>query len=163
MSRLINKQLIRSRNYFQKKRDSRIYKLDVKGLMEKHTPHIFNFITPEELEPIVKEKLTIKLKKRLEQSLIPGASPDFDMYEDGDFYDLLYISTKLGDPKSEQRFVVNMIDLLKGINQLFDYIGQALKPELKPLIKDTTLKIFRNTIADYIHYLGELLGLYDWQ
>ena len=127
--------------------------LDIKGITEKYVPHILDFVDLDALEFVIQKKLQKKYEARL---LIHRG---FNPYDDCDFYDLLFLTTKINDPETDQDLVFKLVSLLRCFEVLFKSLSDNLSKEEKLLIGKTVGKIFRNANNHYLHYIGELLVL----
>jgi len=159
---LKGKQLIRFKSYLQKKRKRRIVTIDVKGILERIVPNIFHFVQLEQEYEIIQTKIKKKIEKRISNindKLIASQNYNFDVYSDADFYDLLYLSTTIGDKHSDQFLANNIIQLLKCFNVLFGELNNRLSEEQKELLRPTFLKILNSQGNQYLDSVGELLVL----
>ena len=127
--------------------------LNFKELVQKFIPNILHFIDIDQYEEIIHQKIKARNEKRVLQDR------PYNPFMDGDFYDLLMFTTRIGDGITEERLVWNMVNLLFCYDALLERLKTRLLPEQKGLLTDTISKVFRNANKDYRHYFGELFAL----
>lgn len=127
--------------------------LDFTAIIDKYIPQIHHFIDIYDYEEVIHDKLSARNKKRASQDR------PYSPFLDGDFYDLLMFTTKVGDGITDERLVWSMVNLLGCYNALLEALNERLLPEQKGLLADTIGKVLRNANKDYRHYFGELFAL----
>ncbi len=127
--------------------------LDFMGIIRKYIPNILHFVDVKQFEELIREKINVRNEKR--EKLDRGYNP----FNDGDFYDLLFFTTRIGDGVTDEHLVSAMVNLLGCYESLFLSLKNRLLEGQRTLLTDTVSKIFRNANNQYRHYIGELLVL----
>lgn len=127
--------------------------LNFKEIIERFIPNIHHFIDVYQYEDLITQKIDVRNEKR--ELLDRGYNP----YCDGDFYDLLFFTTRIGDGITDELLVSNMVNLLVCYDALLLSLQNRLTETQKTLLTDTISKVFRNANNQYRNYFGELFAL----